>query len=94
MKVCFQCGQAIKEQMKFCSNCGAPQNQSQESPVEKIIFNRTDDIDIQFTEQFFLALKIRMRAGRPEDLPNTRVKESNRTEIRKSDQSVIKIQHI
>jgi len=61
MKVCFQCGQAIKEQMKFCSNCGAPQNQSQESPVEKIIFNRTDDIDIQFTEQFFLALKIRIQ---------------------------------
>lgn len=60
MPVCYQCGFSIGPETKFCPNCGAPQPGNAEPPVERVLFNRTEDIEAQLSEQFFLALKHRV----------------------------------
>lgn len=61
MKRCSQCDQKIPATARFCPYCGTAQKSGGQGPVEKVIFDRTEDIEHQFTEQFFLALRDRIR---------------------------------
>lgn len=46
---------------RFCPNCGSRQIEVKEAPLEHILFDINQDIPSQFIEQFFLALKQRVK---------------------------------
>jgi len=62
MKRCYRCNTPLAKGARFCSNCGAPQQEAEKaSSREKALIDLEGDIEQQLTEQFFQALKERVQ---------------------------------